>query len=187
MWATIISAVVFALALCADSFAVATCSAVTMQDSRSCRAGRIGLIFGLIQAGLLLCGYLLGDLLLWHVMRAAGWLALGILLLVGGSMIRSGLRGGDDSRRLDSLVAIILGGLATSMDALAVGVSLSLGRIPGAEMAADALAVFLTTVLSVVVGIRLGQRIGRRFAGQAEIAGGLVLIVLGIKLLVNSF
>jgi len=187
MWETILEAVVFALALCADSFAVSTCSSVTIKRLNAWHIAKVSLIFGIIQAGLLLVGYLFGDLFVGHILRFSGWLAFGILLYVGGSMIRSSLSQECEVRRLDSTANILLGGVATSIDALAVGVSLSLGQVKTTEIAADTVAVLVFTILTVVAGMLFGHRIGHRFAKKAEMVGGIVLITLGIKLLVGSF
>ena len=98
-------------------------------------------------------------------------------------MFIEGIRGEDEVKDLNGLKNVIIGGVATSIDALAVGVSLSMDSKPWNEVMPMALAVFAVTALSVVAGIFGGKTIGSKAGRWAEIAGGLVLVGIGVSIL----
>lgn len=185
MTAIIISAVLLAVSLCADCFAVSSCSSVTLKTITWRRVIPVAFAFGVIQTGLMAAGWFFGDMFVDFVEKVAHWIGFLLLLYVGGSMILEALRGEGDSRDLDGLKNVILGGVATSIDAFAVGISLSMGRVPSIQVCADLVAVFLVTMLSVIAGMFGGQMIGRRFGKAAEIVGGAVLVLIGLGILLD--
>ena len=187
----IVEAALVGLSLCADCLAVSLCSSVTVPPEALRRqTGRTAFLFALIQTGFLLAGWGIGagaaGLLgshpwFWNVARVLGFL---LLLYVGGSLFLSGIRGKADRLDLSATRSILLGGVATSIDALAVGVSMALGASSAAEIGLLAASVFLFTALSVVLGMLAGSLIGRKFGQSAQIVGGLVLIGLGVRILI---
>lgn len=190
----LLKSILLAVSLCADCFAVTTCSSVTLKSVTWRKTLQIALVFAFIQTFLMLVGWLFGDLFAGFVHKAAKWIGFLLLLYVGGSMALEGIKGGDDARDLNGMRNIILGAVATSIDALAVGVSMSLGQVgldPLAAdhsmmvktMVADHLAVFVVTMLSVFAGMYGGCRVGRRFGRPALIVGGIVLIFIGLNIL----
>ena len=98
-------------------------------------------------------------------------------------MLIEGIRGEEEVRNLSGLRNVILGGIATSIDALAVGASMSLSGEDWAQMFPRAAAVFIVTAVSVVVGIIGGKTIGAKAGDAAEIVGGLVLAGIGVAVL----
>lgn len=182
-----ILALLLALSLCADCFAVSLCSGVTMKGTRRRQVLLVALVFGIVQAGLLLAGYFFGDLFVGYVERFAHWIGFLLLLYVGGSMVLEAVRGVEDARDLNGIKNIIVASVATSIDALAVGISLSMDMESPGSALMKAAAVFLVTVLTVVAGILGGRRIGTRFGRRAEFAGGCVLILLGLNILLGVF
>lgn len=99
-------------------------------------------------------------------------------------MCIEGFKGESEQRDLNGWKNVILGGIATSIDALAVGISLSMaGQVWGATLP-EAISVFVCTTLSVVIGIPFGKKIGEKVGRIAEIAGGFVLIGIGISVLI---
>lgn len=180
---TVLNVLLFALSLCADCFAVALCSSVSLRAVSRTRILSIALVFAVIQSGFLALGWALGALFVGFIRRAAHLVGFLLLLYVGGSMLWEGLRREDASRDLTGLLNVILGGVATSIDALAAGVSLSLGGVGAPLLAWQAAAVFACTLSSVMLGIAGGVSIGRRAGFLAEIVGGIVLICIGIALL----
>lgn len=180
---TIVSALIFALSLCADCFAVSLCSSVTLKSVRWKEVLRVALAFAVIQTGLLLAGWAFGSFLAGLLTKIAHVIGFLLLLYVGGSMFIEGIRGEDEVKDLNGLKNIIIGGVATSIDALAVGVSLSMDSKPWNEVMPMALAVFAVTALSVVAGIFGGKTIGSKAGRWAEIAGGLVLVGIGVSIL----
>lgn len=180
---TIVSALIFALSLCADCFAVSLCSSVTLKSVRWKEVLRVALAFAVIQTGLLLAGWAFGSFLAGLLTKIAHVIGFLLLLYVGGSMFIEGIRGEDEVKDLNGLKNVIIGGVATSIDALAVGVSLSMDSKPWNEVVPMALAVFAVTALSVVAGIFGGKTIGSKAGRWAEIAGGLVLVGIGVSIL----
>jgi putative Mn2+ efflux pump MntP len=185
MLRSIALALLLAVSLCADCFAVSLCSGVTMRDVRRRQVLFIALVFGVVQAGLLLCGYLFGDLFVGYVERFAHWIGFLLLLYVGGSMIIEALKGGEEARDLNGIRNIVVASIATSIDALAVGISLSMEQDSLSSALLKCAAVLVVTILSVVVGILGGRRIGTRFGRSAELAGGCVLIMIGLNILLG--
>lgn len=180
---TVVSALIFALSLCADCFAVSLCSSVTLKSVRWKEVLRVALAFAVIQTGLLLAGWAFGSFLAGLLTKIAHVIGFLLLLYVGGSMFIDGIRGEDEVKDLNGLKNVIIGGVATSIDALAVGVSLSMDSKPWNEVMPMALAVFAVTALSVVAGIFGGKTIGSKAGRWAEIAGGLVLVGIGVSIL----
>lgn len=180
---TLWGAFALALSLCMDCFAVTTCSSVTLRRLTAGRALYIGLIFSLVHVGFLTLGWVLGDLVAGYVEQIAQWICFLLLLYVGGSMLVQSFRNNLEVRDLNGLRNILPGAVATSIDAMAVGVSLSMsGEKPG-PLAVKAAVLFVVTFVLVVTGVYSGHRIGRRFGNVAQGIGGVVLIFIGLDLL----
>ncbi|MBR5905400.1 MAG: manganese efflux pump [Bacteroidales bacterium] len=179
----ILEAILVAVSLCADCFAVTLCSSVTLKDLRWNSVAKVAAVFAVIQAGLLLAGWAFGSLFASYVIKISHIIGFLLLLYVGGSMLYEGIRGKEEVRKLDSWRNIVLGGIATSIDALAVGVAQSMEDTSWNGFLPLLIAVFAVTALSAVLGICGGRFIGRRVGRVAEIIGGLVLIAIGVSLL----
>ena len=179
----ILESILLAASLCADCFAVSLCSGVTLKEVRAKEVLRVALAFAVIQTGLLLAGWLFGSLLAGFVSRAAHIIGFLLLLYVGGSMLVEGIKGEEDVKDLNGWRNVLLGGLATSIDALAVGAAQSLAGQTGAGITPLAVSVFAITAASVVGGILGGSAIGRKAGRWAEIAGGTVLVIIGVSIL----
>ena len=176
--------ILLAASLCADCLAVSLCSGVTLRSVRWREILGVALAFAVIQAGLLLAGWAFGYLFVGMVEKISHIIAFLLLLYVGGSMLIEGIKGEAEVRDLSSWRNIIIGGLATSIDALAVGVAQSMDGADWPGFLPLLVAVFVITALSVVVGLRGGRAIGERFGRWAEIVGGVVLIAIGVSVLV---
>lgn len=177
-------AILLAASLCADCLAVSLCSGVTLRSVRWREILGVALAFAVIQAGLLLAGWAFGYLFVGLVEKISHIIAFLLLLYVGGSMLIEGIKGEAEMRDLSSWRNIILGGVATSIDALAVGVAQSMEGADWPAFLPLLVAVFAITALSVVIGLRGGRAIGARFGRWAEIVGGVVLIAIGVSVLV---
>ena len=180
--------ILLAVSLCADCFACTLCSGVTLKRMTGRTVAGIALAFAVIQAGLLYFGWQFGNFFVGFIEKISHWVGFLLLLYVGGGMLLEGIRAlrgrcEDESVRLDGFKNVVLSGVATSIDALAVGVSQSMvettrsfsGFLP------LLLAVFGVTALSVVGGLLGGKVLGRQFGHWAEVAGGLVLIGIGLS------
>ena len=177
-----------AVSLCADCFACTLCSGVTLRRLSWKTVSGIALAFAVIQSGLLLAGWAFGNVFVGFIEKISHWIGFLLLLYVGGGMLLEGIRalrgnGPAESVRLDGFRNVVLSGVATSIDALAVGVSKSMVETSRAFPSICPLfvSVFAVTALSVVAGLLGGKVLGRHFGHWAEIAGGLVLIGIGLS------
>jgi putative Mn2+ efflux pump MntP len=174
----VIAAILLALALAMDAFAVAlTQGARFRPDWRSGAA--IALTFGLFQGAMPLAGWGIGTVALAYVAAVDHWIAFGLLTVLGVRML-GGHVGEDEAARKLTGRALLVAGVATSIDALAAGITLPTLEV--APLAAAALIGGITFVMSGA-GVMLGRVAGDRFGSWAERAGGVILIALGIKIL----
>ena len=179
----VLAALLFALSLCADCFAVSACSSVSVKDFSWKRIALVAAIFALVQSGLLVIGWTFGDILFGFVGKLAPVVGFLLLLYVGGSMIVSSITDREESRNLDGFRNILIGAVATSIDALAAGISLSMDSDSFPDMILKAVAVLVVTFVSVVLGIKGGTLAGRRYGRPALLVGGIVLVVIGLNIL----
>ena len=178
-----LEAILVAASLCADCLAVSLCSGVTLRSVRWGHILGVALSFAAIQAGFLLVGWAFGYLFVGLVERLSHIIGFLLLLYVGGSMLIEGIRGTEEIRDLSGWRNVVLGGVATSIDALAVGVAQSFADQSPADFIPLLVSVFVVTALSAILGICGGKAIGKRTGPLAEIIGGCVLIGIGISLL----
>ena len=186
-----ISAILLGISLCADCFAVSLCSSFLLpREELKKKVGTVAAVFAIIQTGLLLGGWALGafatELISEHVghfEKIAHVIGFLLLLYVGGAMFLDGVRSKSDHLNLDGIKSIIIGGIATSIDATVVGLSMAMDDAKWTDIAPVAVSVLFFTALSVVVGMLSGSFIGRKLGYSARIVGGLVLIGLGVNIL----
>jgi putative Mn2+ efflux pump MntP len=141
--------------------------------------------FGLFQGGMTLLGWLAGKTVVGYISSVDHWVAFGLLLFVGGRMIRGGLQKTaqepaipDPSRGLTLVVLSI----ATSIDALAVGLSLALLEV---NVFSSALLIGGVSAVLSLVGLILGNQLGLRFGKRMELLGGVILIAIGLRVVVT--
>lgn len=180
---SIIDAAVLALSLCADCFAVAICSSLSLKKTTAGAVLKTAVTFAVIHVCFLLCGYFLGDLVVAYVYKISHLIGFLLLLYVGGSMLVSGFKKHSEHADFNSMRKIILGGIATSIDALAVGVSLSLSE--NAQIWTQAISLFVITIAAVSIGIAWGKKIGEKAGSWAKVIGGIVLIAIGVCILIQ--
>ena len=168
----------------ADAFAVALGKGLQLRRQVLARALLIGLLFGLAQALMPLAGYLLGSTFADRIAAYDHWVAFGLLAAVGGKMLWEALRPSADDEPADevSVRELLVLALATSIDALAVGVSFAFLEI---DVWVAVLVIGLTTFVLSVAAVLLGHRVGTRFQRPAEVVGGLVLILIGAQIVVQ--
>lgn len=175
----LLEAILVAVSLCADCFAVTLCSGTSFRRGKGALL-RLALAFAVIQTGFLLAGWFAGSTVYSFVDRWTGWIAFLLLLYVGGSMFIEGVKGKEESKRLDGFRNVVIAGIATSIDAAAVGAAASMSDSSFDGMRLLLPSVFVVTALSVFAGILGGRTLGRRYGSGAEIAGGLILIAIGV-------
>jgi putative Mn2+ efflux pump MntP len=173
-----------ALGVSADAFAVAVTQGLRMRRLQLRPAVLIAATFGVFQAGMPLLGYLVGRELAGYIEEVDHWIAFGLLALVGVRMIRQALTSedDDDTRFVLTRRELLVLAVATSIDALAVGISFALIDI---DVVQAVLLIGLTTFVLSFGGVVLGQRAGARFRRPAEVLGGVILLVIGARILVE--
>ena len=174
---------IIAIGLSMDAFAVAIGKGLSVQRALPNHYLKAGVWFGGFQALMPIIGYYLGSTFSSVVANIDHWIAVVLLGLIGTNMIRESRSNEACEVNPDfSARTMLLLAVATSIDALAVGVSLAFLGVPIWGAAA---AIGLTTFLLSAAGIRVGNIFGCRYKSKAELAGGLVLIAMGLKILVE--
>ncbi|MCW2605010.1 MAG: conserved hypothetical rane-spanning protein [Pseudonocardiales bacterium] len=180
-----INVLVIAISLSLDALAVSIAGGVKARKAVLRDALKVGLFFGGFQAGMPLLGYLLGNAFKGFVNSASGWIAFILLVLIGLNMIRNAVstkgetEAAGDMLRTRTLLALAV---ATSIDALVVGVTLSLAGLP---LLVSIVVIGVVTFVISIAGFLFGKRLGTVFGEKVEILGGIALIAIGIKLLVS--
>ena len=178
-----ISAIAVALAM--DAFAVAIATGVCLQDVSFRQMFRLSWPFGLFHAMLPVIGWSAGLTVRSHIERFDHWVAFGLLALVGINMIKEGVsHKGDECERKDPTrgISLVVLSVATSIDALAVGFSVSVLSI---SIWLPALIIGLVAGGFTIFGLQIGQRVGSvtRLSAYAEAVGGVVLLAIGVNIL----
>ena len=174
-----------ALALAMDAFAVALGTGMNLATMTGRHLFRLGFHFGLFQALMPVIGWLAGLAVQQQVAAWDHWIAFVLLAFVGGKMLKEAFADKDDeAAAIDPTrgMSLVLLSLATSIDALAVGFSLSL---LGVSIWTPAVVIGLVAGLLTVFGMLLGRRAGDKWGPRVEIVGGLILIGIGLKILIE--
>jgi putative Mn2+ efflux pump MntP len=175
------------IGLSMDAFAVAICRGLSMPHMSWKHAVVIAAYFGGFQAAMPLFGWLLGSTFAGYVQSVDHWIAFVLLGLIGGNMIREALHDdecdgcGEQEGRLKHRQLLLLA-IATSVDALAVGVTFAFLKV---QIYFAISVIGITTFLLSLVGVAVGFFLGARLKKRAEISGGVILILLGVKILVE--
>lgn len=174
---------IIAVGLSMDAFAVSICKGLAMQKISLKKAGIVGLWFGGFQALMPSIGYILGIQFESYITSIDHWIAFVLLSLIGISMIKEAM-GKEEECHDDSLgiKTMFLLAVATSIDALAVGVTfafLQVNIVPAVSF------IGVITFLLSMVGVKVGNVFGVRYKSKAELAGGIILILMGIKILLE--
>lgn len=174
---------ILAVGLAMDAFAVSICKGLSIRTLKLKHCLVVGLWFGAFQALMPTLGYFLGSTFAQLVQALDHWIAFVLLLIIGGNMIREALSG-EDEEVSPSLAAggMFLLAVATSIDALAVGVTFAFLKVN--IWAAVSLIGVCTFVISAA-GVKIGNVFGARFKSKAELFGGVVLVLIGCKILVE--
>ncbi len=172
-----------AVSLSMDSFAAALgCGAAQARPNVS-EAVRVGVVFAACQLAMAVLGWALGAAFAGFVQAVDHWIAFGLLLLIGGTMARNALAGEADAAaavRRTGWLALVSTAVATSIDASAVGVGLAMADV---DIASTATLIGVVTFLMAFGGVLLGRAAGPTLGRRAELAGGLALIAIGVKIL----
>lgn len=174
---------ILAVGVSMDAFAVAVCKGLSIRQLNWRHAALVGLYFGSFQAAMPLIGYLLGSHFKDAIASFDHWIAFILLAAIGFSMIREACS--KEEEELDSSLGfqtMSILALATSIDALAVGVTLSFLRV---EIVPAVSFIGIITFLLSAVGVKIGHTFGIRYKARAEFCGGIILILMGLKILIE--
>ena len=180
---SLFSLFVLAVGLSMDAFAVSICKGLSMKKITLGKASIVGLWFGGFQALMPMIGYLLGSQFEQYITAIDHWIAFVLLCFIGASMIKESLSKDEEdvNDSLDVKTMFILA-VATSIDALAVGVTfafLQVAIVPAVSF------IGITTFILSAIGVKVGHVFGTRYKSKAELAGGIILILIGTKILLE--
>lgn len=171
---------VIAVGLSMDAFSVAVCKGLSVCQIKKKQVVTVGLYFGIFQGGMPLIGYLLGTGFRDTIQSIDHWIAFILLSLTGINMIRES---GGEAENLDACFGfktMLPLAVATSIDALAVGVTFAFLKV---EIVPAVCFIGVVTFVLSCIGVIIGNRFGCKYKSKAELAGGIVLILMGIKIL----
>ena len=185
---SLIELFLIAVGLSMDAFAVSVCKGLAMKRCTFAKAGIVGLWFGAFQAGMPLIGYILGVQFKDIITSVDHWIAFILLGLIGGNMLRESLEPeescdtcGEADESLDMRTMFALA-VATSIDALAIGVTFAFLRV---DIVPAVSFIGVITFAISFAGVKIGNIFGAKYKNKAEMAGGLILILLGLKILLE--
>lgn len=184
---SLITIFLLAVALAMDAFAVSLSTGVTMCKMHLRHALRMAAFFGAFQALMPIAGWAVGRFAAKYVQAFDHWIAFVLLAVIGGKMVYEAMRAKDDpadTKKQDphNVYILLTLAVATSIDAAAVGISLSFLNV---DIIMPSIIIGVITFFISLLGTAIGCRVGDYFGSKVEIAGGLVLIGIGIKILVE--
>lgn len=173
---------ILAIGLSMDAFAVSICKGLSVKKLKPKHCLIAGIYFGGFQAGMPLIGYFLGKQFESLITSVDHWIAFVLLGLIGLNMIKESFEKDEELNDSFSLKTMLPLAIATSIDALAVGITfacLKVQIIPAVSM------IGLTTFIISAIGVKIGNIFGTKFKSKAEFIGGAVLILIGLKILIE--
>ncbi len=175
--------VVIGIGLAMDAFAVSVCKGLSMKKLDWKKIMIIALYFGIFQALMPIIGYFLGSTFSGLVERLDHWIAFLLLALIGGNMIKESTDDEIEKRndRVDFKTMILLA-IATSIDALAVGVTFAFFEI---NILLSVTIIGVITFVLSLIGVLVGNKFGDKLQNRAELTGGIILIIIGLKILLE--
>ena len=180
---SILEVVLIGIGLAMDAFAVSVCKGLSMNKFKADKVIIIGLYFGIFQAVMPLIGYLLGSTFQEFISSIDHWIAFVLLAFIGFNMIKESLSKKED--KMDDSVDIktmVVLAIATSIDALAVGITFAFLEV---NIIMSMIVIGLITFLLCIIGVIIGNKYGSKFEDKAQIISGVVLIIIGLKILIE--
>ena len=178
---------VIAVGLSMDAFAVSVCKGLSVYKLKSKHMLVTGLWFGGFQGMMPFFGYILGSTFERYIISVDHWVAFVLLSIIGANMIKESL-GKDDESDCENIgdnpfsaKTMLFMSVATSIDALAVGITFAL--LPDVNIGAAVLFIGVITFVLSCAGIKIGNVFGAQFKSKAELAGGIILVFMGLKIL----
>lgn len=181
----LIQAIMLGIGLAMDAFSVSVSDGILLGRVRLSQAVKIAFFFGLFQFLMPVIGYLAGSTFAGIIEAFDHWVGFALLAVIGGKMIYEAISGEDEAASTDNPLGfktLLLLAVATSIDALAVGVTFATINTP---VLISSAIIGIVTFLISAVGVFLGSKCGNIFGNKAEIAGGVILILIGTKILLE--
>lgn len=178
-----IEILLISIGLAMDAFAVSVCKGLAMKKMSWKKAIIIGLYFGIFQAVMPVIGYFLGTTFEIFITNVDHWVAFILLVGIGINMVKEAFDKESENRNdnVDMKTMLVLS-IATSIDALAIGITFACLKI---HIVMPVITIGLITFIISVIGVKIGNRFGDKYGKKAEIMGGVILILLGIKILLE--
>lgn len=178
-----IEILLISIGLAMDAFAVSVCKGLAMKKMSWKKAIIIGLYFGIFQAVMPVIGYFLGTTFERFITNVDHWVAFILLVGIGINMVKEAFDKESENRNdnVDMKTMLVLS-IATSIDALAIGITFACLKI---HIVMPVITIGLITFIISVIGVKIGNRFGDKYEKKAEIMGGVILILLGIKILLE--
>jgi putative Mn2+ efflux pump MntP len=182
---SIVEIVITAFALAMDAFAVSIASGIAIHNLKLKHAVTIAIWFGLFQAIMPVLGWLSGRSVFQYVSHIDHWVAFGLLLFIGGKMIYEAFKIDDAEKKTNPLELYVLFilSVATSIDAFAVGLVLAVRDV---DIVVPVIAIGVITFVTSLIGVYIGDKFGHFCEKKIEVAGGVVLIAIGLKILLQG-
>ena len=184
---TITELILLSLGLAMDAFSVSVCKGLSMKKIDYKGAAVTALFFGFFQGAMPLIGYFLGTRFESFISSYSHWVAFILLGFIGGKMIFEVFHGGDDEEAQTeyklNIGELFVLAIATSIDALAVGVVFAAQKTP---VISSVTVIAVITFVTSLIGVGIGNRFGSKYEKKAEFAGGVVLVLIGVKLLLDG-
>ena len=171
------------IGLAMDAFAVSICKGLSMKKMSWKKALIVALYFGIFQGLMPIIGYLLGTSFESFVTKIDHWIAFGLLVLIGINMLKEAF--GNDTENCNDNVdfkTMVVLAIATSIDAIAVGISFAFLQV---NIILAVVLIGIITFTICVLGVKIGNKFGDKYERKAETVGGLILILMGIKILLE--
>lgn len=185
-----IQTLLIGIGLSMDAFAVSVCKGLGMSELNKKQMFIIASYFGGFQALMPFLGWMAGAKFSTYVSQYAHWIAFALLAVIGGKMMQEALSEKEDCCESDekdkklSHRELLMLAIATSIDALAVGISFAFLGVPIID---SIIIIGITTFIISIVGVVLGNLFGAKYKNKAEFAGGLILIAIGIKIVIEQY
>ena len=174
------------IGLSMDAFAVAICKGLKMQKLNYKQMGLIALFFGGFQALMPFIGWALGHSFKDYIESFDHWVAFALLAFIGGKMIYEAFKSDDDDCGCFDIKELLLMAIATSIDAMAAGIAFAIDGIDTiGNILFAVLIIGITTFVLSAIGVLIGHKFGAVYKTKAELAGGIILILMGAKILLE--
>jgi putative Mn2+ efflux pump MntP len=177
-----LSILIIAVGLSADCFAVSLSSSISRRSLPLWQGLRVALFFGFFQSAMTLFGWWAGSRILQYIENIDHWIAFGLLVFVGGKMIWESLHEKEQSTDITKWRYLFILAIATSLDALAVGISFAFLQV---NLAIASVTIGVVAFIISIGGFLGGKKLGELVGKRAEIIGGIILIIIGVRILLE--